>query len=116
MAEAFHHSARKTNRFAYVKSACRLGTCRRAFWSIAGMQSPLPIQPACGTPEYDIVIQVLLETTKHIIGNPPWPDAVALLRHMESIESIDWQARWALKLAVERLRAGADCCPHRATR
>ena len=25
LAEAFHHSARKTNRFAYVKSACRLG-------------------------------------------------------------------------------------------
>ena len=25
LAEAFHHSARKTNRFAYVKSACKLG-------------------------------------------------------------------------------------------
>jgi hypothetical protein len=67
--------------------------------------SALPsAQPAYGTPENDLIVQVLLEVS-HVLATPrPWPDARTLLAALEENESIGWRARWALPLAVARLR------------
>lgn len=72
------------------------------------MQSVLPTQPAYGTPENDLVVQVGQEFFKIVAGALPWPDAAALLRSLEANEAIGWQARWALKLAIERMRTMAN--------
>jgi len=72
------------------------------------VQFPPLIQPAYGTPENDLVVRVGREILNVFSRVPPWPDAAGLLRDLESNDEIGWQARWAFKLAVDRLRQLAN--------